>query len=478
MSFQNLRKYIEHLEKSGDLKRIKSPISPELEITEIASRYMKTQSPALLFENVKGFNIPVLINAFGSRNRIKTILNTDDYGKILGEFIDEFQKHKTSLSFLDKIKSLPKLKAISDVFPQVVSKAPCQEVIDEAPDFSKFPILKCWPEDGGAYLTLPLVFTKDPDTGIQNCGIYRMQVYDNTTSGMHWHINKGGAEHYRKYQALNQRMPVSVAVGGDPAITFAACCPLPPDIDEMIFAGFTQKKPVEMVKSITNDILVPAESEIIFEGYVDPNEERLEGPFGDHTGFYSLPDMYPVFHLTAITHRKNPIYLATVVGRPPMEDCYIGEAITEIFKPIIKKQLPEIVDMHMPFSGVFHNLLLVSIKKAYPGHARKVMHALWGMGQMAVTKVIVVVDDDINLKDSDEVIWKALNNIDPQRDIEFVMGPLDALDHASRLPNYGSKAGIDATKKLAGEGFTRPWPNEIKMTQDIIDKINKIWNDL
>lgn len=476
MTYGNLREFVEALEKNGDLTRVNAEVSPELEITEIASRVVKEEGPALLFENVKGSDIPLFINAFGSRRRMKMILDTDDFQSLVGDFLDDLLKHKTSLSAFEKLKSLPKLKQISDILPTVVKSAPCQEVVEEQSGFDMFPILKCWQEDGGRFITFPLVFTRDPDTGIQNAGVYRMQIYDAQTSGMHWHVHKGGAEHFRKYSARGERMPVSVAVGADPAICFAACCPLPPDVDEMLMAGFLRKKPVSMVKCLTNDILVPAESEIIFEGYVEPGELRTEGPFGDHTGFYSLPDEYPVFHLTTLTHRKNPIYHATVVGKPPMEDCYIGEAITELFLPIIKRQLPEIVDLHMPFAGVFHNLVLVSIQKRYPGHARKVMHALWGMGQMSLTKTIVVLDEQANIRDYEEIVWRVLNNIDPQRDLEFVLGPIDTLDHASRQPNYGSKVGIDATKKLPEEGFSRSWPRELTMPASVVERINSLWN--
>jgi len=313
---------------------------------------------------------------------------------------------------------------------------------------------------------------------LRNCGMYRMQVYDGQTSGMHWHVHKDGASHWRTARARGERLPVAVAVGGPPLATFAAMCPLPPDLDEMLFAGLVGGDPIEMVRCVTCDLEVPAESEIVFEGYVDPEELRVEGPFGDHTGFYSLPDAYPVFHLTAVTHRRGAIYPATIVGRPPMEDCFLGEAVESLFFPVIRKQLPEVVDLHMPHAAVFHNLVLVSIRKAYPGHARKVMHALWGMGQMMFAKAIVVTDADVNLRDYEETVWKVLNHIDPERDMEFVMGPVDALDHASRLPHYGSHVGIDATRKWPEEGFTRPWPTEMHLPRETQDRADRLWREL
>jgi len=475
MPYNNLREFITELEKNNELKRINVELSPELELTEIADRVCKKNGPAILFERICGYNIPVLMNAFGSEKRMKLALSTDDFRSVSERILDLLDK-KVTLNLIDKIKMISEMKHIADAFPSEVNEAPCQEIIIENPSFHAFPIIKCWPKDGGKYITFPLVFTIDPETGIQNCGIYRMQIYDETTAGMHWHIHKGGAQHYRKYEAVNKRMPVSVAVGADPVVTFCGALPLPENIDEMLIAGLIRGKGIKLVKSKTNDILVPAEAEIIFEGYIEPFERRLEGPFGDHTGFYSLEGDFPVFHLKCITHRKNPIYQATVVGRPPMEDCYIGMAIEQLFLPVIQKQLPEIVDMHMPFAGVFHNLILVSIKKNYPGQARKVMHAIWGTGQAMFSKVIIVVDNDINLRDYNEVCWKVLNNIEPERDMEFVKGPLDELNYASSQSLYGSKVGIDATRKFKEEGFSRQLPDEIKMDKIIINKINQLWN--
>jgi len=477
MRFENLREFITHLEGEGELHRIRIPVSPRLEMTEIADRVVKQGGPALLFENVTGCKIPVLMNAMGTRRRMRMVLGREAISDITENFLSLLDRSEAP-SFFDKLKMLPRLKEISDALPTVVHNAPCQEVVFDSPSFEPFPILTCWPGDGGPYITLPLVFTRDPETDRPNCGMYRMQIYDATTSGMHWQIHKGGAQHHQRAIARNERLPVSVAVGCDPVVTFTAACPLPPDTDEMLLAGLIRGRGVRLVKSRTNDILVPAESEIVFEGYVEPNERRREGPFGDHTGFYSLADDYPVFHLTCVTHRRDPIYHATVVGRPPMEDCFMGEAIERLFLPVLRRMLPEIVDIHMPFAGVFHNLLLVSIRKRYPGHARKVMHGLWGLGQATTTKVIVVVDDDVNIHDTEEAAWKALNHIDPQRDLEFVLGPIDTLDHASRLPNFGSKVGIDATRKWPGEGFARPWPDEIRMSPDVRKKVDGLWGQM
>jgi 4-hydroxy-3-polyprenylbenzoate decarboxylase len=477
MRFENLRDFIAQLERDGELRRVRVPVSPVLEMTEIADRVVKQGGPALLFENPTSYKMPVLMNAMGTRKRMRLVLGTDEIENIAENYLSLLDRGGAA-TFFEKLKLLPRLKQIADAMPRTVRSAPCQETVMERPSFEPFPILKCWPGDGGPYITLPLVFTRDPETGRPNCGMYRMQIFDATTSGMHWQIHKGGAHHHRQAIARGERLPVSVAVGGDPVVTFASTCPLPPDVDEMMFAGLIRGRAVPMVKSLTNDILVPAESEIVFEGYVDPHEARLEGPFGDHTGFYSLADPYPVFHLTAVTHRRDPIYHATIVGRPPMEDCFMAEAIERLFLPVMRRLLPEIVDIHMPFEGVFHNLLLVSIRKRYPGHARKVMHGLWGLGQVATTKVLVVVDDDVNVRDVSEVAWKALNHIDPQRDLEFVLGPVDTLDHASRLPNFGSKVGIDATRKWPAEGFTRPWPDAIEMSPEVKRRVDEIWKDL
>lgn len=479
MSYQDLSEFIAALEKAGELKRIPFEVDPHLEITEFADRAVKSGAPALLFEKPKGSNIPLAINLFASDRRMQIALGVDSLSEIadrINDYLGMGMKMPTGL--MGKLKMLPKLAEMGNFFPKEVSSGPCKEVIQKE-NFSldEFPILHCWPDDGGRYITLPLVFSKNPTTGKRNCGMYRMQVYDSKTTGMHWQLHKQGADHYRRLlkEGNVKRMPVAVAIGADPATLYSSILPLPPEIDEMMVAGFMRNKPVEMVKCETVDLEVPAQSEIVLEGYVELGELRTEGPFGDHTGYYSLEDDYPVFHLTAITRRKKPIYTATIVGPPPMEDYWMGKAIESIFMPLLRMQIPEVVDMAMPAEGVFHNLMLVSIRKSYPGHARKVMHAIWGLGQAMFTKCIVVVDEDVDVKNYSEVAWKVFNNIDPQRDIEFVMGPIDSLDHASRLPNYGSKMGIDGTKKWASEGFTRPWPPVITMSPDVKSRVDQLW---
>jgi 4-hydroxy-3-polyprenylbenzoate decarboxylase len=404
-------------------------------------------------------------------------LGVDDIDEIALRIAGFLEMQKPE-GLLDKLKMIPKLTEISASFPKTVSSGPCKDVIHRTKfSLDEFPILHCWPGDGGRFITLPMVFSKDPTTGKRNCGMYRMQVFDGQTTGMHWQKHKQGADHYRRLYAEGKqsRMNVAVAIGADPAAIFGAILPLPPSIDEMLFAGFLRGKPVEMVKCETSDIEVPANAEIVLEGFLTLGELRREGPFGDHTGFYSLDDDYPVFHIECITHRRSPIYSATIVGPPPMEDFYMGKAIERIFLPLMKLQLPEVRDICMPAEGVFHNLILVSIRKTYPGQARKVMHAIWGLGQAMFSKCIVVMDEDVDVQNVSEVAWKAFNNIDPQRDIEFCLGPIDSLDHASRLPNYGSKMGVDATTKFPSEGFTRRWPNPIKMSPDVISRVDQLW---
>lgn len=478
MAYRDLRDYINALEERGELLRIKPPVNPQLEITEIADRMVKKGGPALFFEQVKGSPFPLVINLFATPERMKLALEVEDLEKI-GEEILEIIEPELPTSFMEKLKALPRLKKMADFIPKRVKGGPCKEVIipEEEVNLLELPIMKCWPLDGGPFITLPLVFTKDPETGARNCGMYRMQVFDGKTTGMHWHIHKDGARHYLKAERRGQTLEVAVALGSDPAIIYAATAPFPPDMDEMLFAGFLRKAPVEMVKCETVDLEVPAQAEFILEGYVNPGERRLEGPFGDHTGYYSMEDMYPVFHVTCITRRGNPIYPATIVGKPPMEDCFIGKATERIFLPLLRKQLPEIVDMNLPVEGVFHNLAIVSIDKQYPGHAKKVINALWGMGQMMFTKIIVVVDRWVNVHDWSEVIWRLGNNVDPKRDVVITEGPVDVLNHASPIPNYGGKMGIDATKKWDEEGFDRKWPPDIEMDQEIKELVDKRWKE-
>jgi 4-hydroxy-3-polyprenylbenzoate decarboxylase len=478
MAYRDLRHFIDTLEGRGLLKRIRAPVSRDLEITEINDRTVKSGGPALLFENVEGHTIPVAINLFGTHERVALGLEVESLEKLpdrLTEFLQFAMEPKTG--FLDKLKTIPKLVEVAGFLPKTVGDGPCKEVIlqEDQVDLNRFPILKCWPQDGGRFITYPLVFTLDPETGKRNCGVYRMQQYDARTTAMHFHPHKDGARHLRR---ASRHLEVAVAIGSDPAVCFGGVLPLPPDMDEMLFAGLVGGEGVRMVKAETVNVEVPANAEIVLEGTVDTQERRIEGPFGDHTGFYSLADSFPVFHVRCVTLRKNPIYHTIVVGPPYQEDDPLGYAIERLFLPLLRLHLPEVVDYHMPPEGIFHNLVLVSIRKQYPGHARKVMHALWGMGQAMFSKVIVVLDHDVDVHDLREVAWKALNHIDPERDIEFAHGPMDILDHASRLPGYGSKMGVDATRKWKEEGFDRAWPDEIRMTPQIKEIVDRKWPEL
>lgn len=483
MAFYDLREFINALESRGMLKRIKTPVDCNLEITEITDRVSKMEGKknvALLFENVKGYDMPVLMNAFGSMERLALAFGVNDIEEIPNELREILRLPYISLqNKMDLIHIIPTAKRAIN-FPKYVKKAPCQEVvITDNPTLDKFPILKCWPQDGGPFITLPLVFTRNPKTGKRNVGMYRLQKYDGQTTGMHWHLHKDGASNYRAYQEMGKdKIEVAVAIGTDPVITYAATAPLPRDIDEMVFAGFLRKKSVEMVKCKTVDVEVPACSEIVLEGYVNIGESRREGPFGDHTGYYSLADDYPVFHITCITHRKNPIYSATIVGKPPMEDCFLAKATERIFLPLLQQTLPEIRDINFPLEGVFHDCVMVSIKKTYPQQAKKVMHAIWGMGQMMFTKMIIVVDEHVDVQKEKEIWWRVFNNIDAKHDIVMVEGPLDALDHSSPMAKWGTKIGIDATKTWPEEGHTREWPDEINMSDDIKKLVDAKWQEL
>jgi 4-hydroxy-3-polyprenylbenzoate decarboxylase len=478
MAYKSLHEFIKRLEEEGELKRIKKRVSNVLEITEITDRVCKNNGPALLFEQVEDYNIPVVTNMFGSMKRLAIALEVKDIEDI-SRRIEEIIKFELPNSFIGKFKLIPKFFQLASIMPKKVNYGYCKEVINKtSPDITSFPVLKCWPEDGGQFLTLPIVITEHPETKIRNVGMYRMQVYDSKTLGIHWHTHKDGAKHYKLWCKKNKKMPVAVCLGSDPAVIYSATLPLPEDFDELIFAGFLRNEPVELVRCETIDLSVPANSEIVIEGYVEPNELRLEGPFGDHTGYYSPKDKYPVFHITCITHRKQPIYPATITGKPPMEDCYLGKATVRILLPLIKLILPEIVDINLPQEGVFHNLAIVSIKKSYPLQAKKVMHSLWGLGQFMFTKTIIVVDDDVDVHNIKEVIWRVGNNIDPKRDIVFVEGPVDELNHAVAIKNFGSKMGIDATKKWKEEGYNREWPKEVKMSEEIKKKIDNIWQEL
>jgi 4-hydroxy-3-polyprenylbenzoate decarboxylase len=478
MAYKSFQDFLSALETAGELRRIQEPLNPYLEITEVADRQMKSPDggAALLIEKPVGSEIPVAINTLGSRRRMAMALGVEDVEEIAAE-IAELVRPEPPAGLAGKLKMLPKLLRLAKVPPRVTSTALCQEVVrtgDEV-DLGSLPVLHCWPQDGGPFITLPLVFTYDPSTGKRNVGMYRMQVFDRNTTGMHWQLHKVGAEHHRKSEERGQRIQVAVALGGDPALIFSAIAPLPPTIDEMLFAGFLRRQPVVLTRARTLDIMVPADAEIVLEGYVDPYERRIEGPFGDHTGYYTLPDDYPVFHVTAMTHRRNPVYPATIVGRPPMEDGYMGKAVERIFLPLVRLMVPEIVDMNLPVEACFHNMAFVSIRKRWPGHAYKVMNALWGLGQLMFTKMIFVFDDDVNVQDIGECLWRLSNNIDPERDMLLTRGPIDVLDHASRAVGFGSKIGFDCTRKLPAEGFTREWPEVITMSDEVRKRIDELW---
>jgi 4-hydroxy-3-polyprenylbenzoate decarboxylase len=507
MAFDSFRDFVNALDRAGELKRIPQPVATELEITEIADREMKSPDggKALLFEKptVNGVvsPFPVAINTMGSHKRMAMSMGVNTVDEAANE-LGSLMKAKPPTSFREAIKLLGQALDLRHAKPKIVKSGPCKEVIQKfevspsrkepwpkAPDVNQpatfspqpvtlanLPILKCWPLDGGRFITLPCVVTKDPDTGERNVGMYRIQIYDEKSTGMHWQLQKVGARHGRRYYESGTRMPVSVFIGGDPMFPFAATAPLPDGLDEFLLAGYLRKKSVELVKCETNDLEVPANADFVIEGYVDPTEPlRDEGPFGDHTGYYTLPEPYPVFHITAITHRKDAVYPATIVGIPPMEDFYIGGASVKLFLPIFKMNFPEIVDIGLPAEGVFHNLVFVSIKKTYPMQAYKIMHGLWGMGQMMFTKYIVVVDAGVNVHNTNEVLFHLCANTDPQRDSIMTRGPADVLDHATSEMAIGSKLGIDATKKLPGEGFKRPWPPLIKMDEAVREKINSLF---
>ncbi|HEU0015012.1 MAG TPA: menaquinone biosynthesis decarboxylase [Longimicrobium sp.] len=489
MIFQNLRDFLRHLDRTGQLVRVREPVSVDLEMAEIADRTMKLPGggPALFFEKpvlMDGTisDMPVAINIFGSWRRMAAALgvrDVEEHARRIAELI----KPEIPKGLWGKMQMLPKLAELAKVPPRPFKgKPPCQAVILREGEFdlTRLPVLRTWPLDGGPFITLPMVVTRDPQTGIQNIGMYRMQVFGPDSTGMHWQRHKGGAAHYRAWKCgPGGLMPVVVAIGGDPATMYTPSAPLPPGIDEYLFGGFLRREPVYTAKAITTDLTIPAQAEIVLEGYVDTDEElAIEGPFGDHTGFYTLEELYPTFHVTTVTMREDPVYPATLVGRPPVEDVYLGGATERIFLPLAKLTIPEIVDYHMPPEGVFHNLVFVSIRKEYPGQAFKVMNGLWGLGLMSLAKVIVVVDEWIDVRNVSEAWWYALGNIDPERDVRFTMGPVDVLDHSSRGFTYGSKMGIDGTRKWSEEGFTRPWPEMIEMSADVKEHVDALWSRL
>jgi 4-hydroxy-3-polyprenylbenzoate decarboxylase len=476
MAYESTTEFLSALEAAGELKRVSAEVDPALEITEIADRMVKRGGPALLFERVQGHGIPLLINALGTERRMCMALGVEEYDDVAVR-IRELLNLEMPPTLMEKLKRLPPLMKLAAIGPDIASTGPCKEVIiREGAALDFIPALKCWPEDGGRYITAPQVYTKDL-SGKRNVGMYRMQIFDRVTAGMHWHRHHDGAAHYREHAEAGKRMEAAIALGGDPILTYVATSPLPPGMDELLFAGFLRQKKVRLVKCETVDLEVPAEADIVLEGYLEPGELRREGPFGDHTGFYSLADDYPVFHLQCVTHRRNPVYTTTIVGPPPMEDLAMGKATERIFLPLIQMQLHEVVDMNMPAEGVFHNLVIVSIRKRYPLHARKVMHALWGMGQMMFAKVIVVVDEDVDVHDLSRVAWIVSSNIDPRRDVCFVDGPAEVLDHASPRFTMGSKMGIDATVKWKEEGFEREWPAVARMSDEVRALVDQRWKE-
>lgn len=484
MTFYSLREFVALLEEHGQLKRISAPVSAELEITEITDRVSKgpaKRNVALLFEKVKGHNVPVLINAFGNAQRMAWALGVDNLDELdhrLSVLLDLKMPQGLSAT-MGRAGDLWSLLRSIGLHSRSVKDAPCQDIVytDDA-SLDMLPILTCWPHDGGRYITLPQVITHDPATGIRNVGMYRLQQYDSRTLAMHWQRHKGGAEHERIAREEKQDLiPAAVALGGDPAQTWCASAPLPPDIDEYLLAGWLRGKPVHSTQAVTQPIEVPANADIVIEGYIDPNEHRLEGPFGDHTGYYTPADYFPVFHVTAITHRHDAIYPATVVGKPPMEDYWMGKATERLFLPLIRLFQSEIVDINMPAEGVFHNLVIVSIKKRFPGHAQKVMYGLWGLGLLMLAKAIVIVDHNVDIHNLSEVAWRVLGNVDWQRDVTIVKGPVDDLDHSSMQPALGGKIGVDATAKGLEDGHSRSWPEETKMLDQIKQLVDRRWTE-
>ncbi|HST31695.1 MAG TPA: menaquinone biosynthesis decarboxylase [Chthoniobacterales bacterium] len=487
MAYRSFRHFLETLEQAGELTRVAVPVDTDLLITEWADREMKSPGggKALLFEQPvvdgKTSKFPVAINTMGSRKRIAMALGRGSIDEIAQE-VQLILKTKPPTDLREGFALLKQGIHLLHARPKSVKEGPCQEVVQKNDaDRSEFslrdmPILKCWPKDGGRFITLPNVHTRDPESGARNVGCYRMQLFDDHTTAMHWQVHKVGARHGKVYYERNERMPVAVTLGGDPALSFAATAPLPDGLDEIMFAGFLRRKAIEMVKCKTVDLEVPADVDFVLEGYVQPGEMRPEGPFGDHTGYYTAVEDYPVFHLTAITHRKDAVYPTTIVGVPPMEDFYMGDASVRIFLPVFKMNFPELVDMTLPAEGVFHNLVFVSIRKQYPYQAFKVMHGLWGMGQMMFSKYIVVVDEDCDVHNTSEVLFRLCANTDPERDTSVIKNPSDSLDHAPSEQNVGSHMGFDATRKLPGENYRRQWPELLKMTDEakkLVDELQK-----
>jgi 4-hydroxy-3-polyprenylbenzoate decarboxylase len=473
MPFRSLSEFIDALRGAGELHVIGASVDPRLEISEISDRVVKAGGPALLFTNVKGSSFPVLTNQFGTRRRMAMALDAaqlDEIGARVRKLID-FTPPDGSL--VGKLRGALALAPLANAIPKIVREGSVQDVV-ATPDLTKLPVLTTWPLDAGPFITLPLVITKDPRNGRLNAGMYRMQVFNATQTAMHWQRHKHGRAHA---DASGSKIPAAVAIGTDPALTYAATAPLPPLLDEFSFAGLLRGKPVELVHAKTVDLMVPAEAEFVLEGYVDNEDLRVEGPFGDHTGVYSPADRYPTFHVECMTHRRNPVYAATVVGKPPMEDAWLGKATERIFLPILQAMLPEVVDMNLPVEGGFHNLAIVSIRKSYPGQAKKVMNALWGLGHMMMlTRVLIVVDADVDVQNARHVAWFVLNNLAPERDLVTMPGPVDDLDHGSYSVAYGTKIGVDATRKDASEGYTRAWPPEMIMDDATRRLVSERWH--
>ncbi len=475
MAFDTLRSFVDALRRAGELHTIGAEVDPHLEIAEITDRVVKAGGPALLFERVKGSRFPVLTNQFGSQRRMSMALGVEHLNEAAQRLRALIDLSPPGPSLGEKFNALRRFAPLANAIPKTVREGSSQDVVMREPDLTKLPVLTTWPLDGGPFITLPLVITKDPRTNRPNVGMYRMQVYNATETGMHWQRHKQGRAHA---QLWGDKVPVAVAIGSDPTLTYAATAPLPPVLDEFAFAGLLRGKPVSLVQAKTIDVKVPADAEFVLEGYVDNTDLRTEGPFGDHTGVYSLADIYPTFHVTCITHRRDPIYAATVVGKPPMEDAWLGKATERLFLPLLQMVLPEVVDMNLPVEGGFHNLAIVSIRKQYPGHAKKVMNALWGLGHMMMlTRVLVIVDADVDVQDTRSVAWFVLNNLAPERDVVTMPGPVDDLDHGSYSVAYGTKLGIDATRKGPSEGYMREWPPDIVMADAMRERVTKRWKD-
>ncbi len=465
MTFRSLGEFLERLEAAGDLVRVKRPVARDLEITEVTQRTLAADGPALLFENVPGAPMPVVTNLLGSPRRIALALDAPDLDSV-ADRIARLVRLRPPAGVLGAVRDLSgtieTLSTLRTLAPKRVGSAPCQEVEETAVDLDRLPILKCWPKDGGRTVTFPVVVTSDPDTGEPHTGIYRLQQYGPDTLGMHFQVHRVGANNYRKWAARGEKMPVAAVIGVDPATIFAGLAPVPEGLSNFVFAGFLRGEPLELVRARTSALELPAQAEIVLEGYVDPSERHVEGPFGDHTGYYSAPEPFPVFHVTRVTRRARPVYLGTVTGKPPTEDAVLGKAVERVFLPVVRLVLPEIVDMNLPVPGLFINVGVVAIRKAYPGHPRKVMHALWGLGQMMFVRYLVVVDEDVNVHDLSEVLYRVGLQADPARDLELVEGPVDQLSISNPVPNLGGKVGIDATRKRPEDGFPRPWPEEIR----------------